>query len=164
MNHILSSDLCPCGSQKSYHDCCQPFITHAKNPVTAEQLLRSRYTAFVIKDIDYVIDTHHPITRNTLSRAVLKDWIENSVWQELKIISVTNGGSGDDEGMIEFRAKYTEHGKALTHYETSVFKKYQGEWYFYDTYKPETVRIEHKIGRNDPCSCGSGKKFKKCCG
>jgi len=158
---------CPCGSKKSYGKCCEPIITGTRPAETAEELLRARYTAHVRKDIDYIMNTVHPAKRKASERKGIEEWSENTEWRKLEIIEVTGGTSDDSEGRIEFKAHYKgEEGDAI-HHELSRFKKSRDRWFFFDG-KPAThkqvSRATPKIGRNDPCPCGSGKKYKKCCG
>ena len=94
-------------------------------------------------------------------------WAEKSDWLRLEVINVDKGGADDDEGTVEFIATYKEKGLVRPHHEISNFKKVGGVWYFVDgqLVMPKTeTRAQAKIGRNEPCPCGSGKKYKKCCG
>ena len=96
-----------------------------------------------------------------------KGWAEKSDWKGLEIVSTDKGGTGDDQGMVEFKAHFAFEGEDKEHHETATFKKMDGRWYYVDgqVKGPAPVqRDEPKVGRNDPCPCGSGKKFKKCCG
>jgi SEC-C motif-containing protein len=158
---------CPCGTGNSFERCCAPFISGAAFPETAEQLMRSRYTAFTRQDIGYVVRTHHPSTVGAVDEKATHDWMRNSEWKSLEIRS-SKGGKDDLVGRVEFAATYTDKRGDQVHAESSIFKKKNGRWYYVDG-KPggggETVRRDApKIGRNDPCHCGSGKKFKKCHG
>jgi SEC-C motif-containing protein len=158
--------LCPCGSDESYEQCCGPFIKGDKTPTTAEALLRSRYTAYTLKEIDYIYETTHPDQKNQHDQKAAAKWASEAEWHGLNIISVKKGLETDDEGFIEFQVRFREDLETQTHHEMAVFKKVDEKWYFYDgePVKPETfVREMPKTGRNDPCPCGSGKKFKKCC-
>jgi SEC-C motif-containing protein len=157
---------CPCGSGKTLKDCCTPFIKGKQKPTTAEELLRARYTAFVIHDVDYILSTHHSETRKDVKREEIEDWSKNSVWHGLKVVQKEGGEAADEKGLIAFCAEYEAGGKKEQHWEQSEFRKEAGEWKFYDAKGIQTgpyKRAEPKLGRNDPCSCGSGKKFKKCC-
>ncbi len=158
--------LCPCGSKKKYETCCGPFHKGEKTPSTAEQLIRSRYCAFVKHEIAYVTGTHHPSTIETYSEKETEKWAKESEWLGLDIKNVECGGAEDEEGTIEFMARYKIDGQLHEHHEISELKKHDGKWKFVDgkTVHHPFVRNENKVGRNDPCSCGSGKKFKKCCG
>jgi SEC-C motif-containing protein len=158
---------CPCCSGKEFVDCCGRFLSGKQKPVTAEDLLRARYTAFVQGKVDYIIQSHHSRTRHEVKREEIEDWSKNSEWIGLQVVQVENGKAEDDKSTIAFCARYKADDKVHDHWEQSYFEKEGGEWRFLDakgiqigTYR----RPEPKIGRNDPCSCGSGKKFKKCCG
>lgn len=155
---------CPCGSKKEYSLCCGPFLDGDKNPEEAVQLMRSRYTAYVKKDIFYIFDTHLPEARGTLSLESLANWISSSNWLDLTILSTEKGKPGDDYGIVDFKAAYLHKGKKEIHHEISSFVKKDGKWY-YETYLDENKKERDglKIGRNDPCHCNSGKKYKKCC-
>lgn len=158
------SDVCPCGSELAFSKCCEPYLSGSKKVPTAEALLRSRYTAFVTGNVDYILETHHPETRDQIKREEVEDWSKNSEWKGLKIIHVERGGSKDEDGIIDFVAGYIQAGRGVEHREKSEFRKHAGAWYFYDVYKQKPIRHdEPQTGRNDPCPCGSGKKFKKCC-
>lgn len=134
---------------------------------TAEQLLRARYTAFTRGDVDFILATHHSKTRDEIKRDEIEEWSKNSTWEGLKIFQSEAGQPNDQQGTIVFGAYYTQNGKKEEHLEKSFFEKEGGKWKFLDAqavhFGPYR-RAEPKVGRNDPCSCGSGKKFKKCCG
>ena len=157
---------CPCDPEKTYESCCEPYHLGQKGPLTAELLMRSRYSAFAKAKIDYLHETYHPHERESHDKDATKDWAENSEWLGLEIKDIKRGGPDDDEGMVEFIAKYKVKNKQMRHHEISDFKKLDGKWYFVDgRMMGETyVRETQKVGRNDPCVCGSGKKYKKCCG
>jgi SEC-C motif-containing protein len=159
--------ICPCGTGKTYGRCCEPFIKGKKLPETAEQLMRSRYSAFVNVATDYIFETTHPEFRHDYDHQVTQDWAENSVWEGLTVVATRGGGADEEEGDVEFIVNYVEKGLKHRHHELAHFKKHEGKWHFCDgaavTQQP-VVRIGGKVGRNDPCSCGSGVKFKKCCG
>jgi SEC-C motif-containing protein len=159
-------ESCPCGSGLEYAQCCEPLITGVKTPETAEALLRSRYSAYAKKIVDYIVDTTHPDQQEPDSRKTVEKWAKNTEWQRLDIVACEAGEIGDDEGEIEFKAGYTEKGRRRKHHELAKFKKLEGRWYFYDAGTPrieQFVRSSPKVGRNEPCPCGSGRKYKKCC-
>ncbi|OFZ54238.1 MAG: hypothetical protein A2428_07130 [Bdellovibrionales bacterium RIFOXYC1_FULL_54_43] len=161
-----ADQLCPCGSQINLSGCCLPFIERRKQPETAEKLLRARYTAFTLGQVDFIIDTHHSETRGDVKRDEIEEWSRDSDWLGLKIVESKAGAATDSEGLITFCAKYELHGKIEDHWEVSQFRKEDGQWRFFDAraLKQEPFkRAEPKVGRNDPCPCGSGKKQKKCC-
>ena len=160
---------CPCGNEIEYDFCCAPFIDGEVKPKTAEDLMRSRYTAFVVQKVNYVYDTHHPDFRKNVQQKDLEDWSKNSDWIGLKILNTENGQESDNEGWVEFLATYSVNGVEQEHHELSQFSKINDSWYFthgkiINNTKETIVREGPKIGRNAPCFCGSGKKYKKCCG
>jgi len=159
-------DLCPCGSNVSYDTCCRPLIKGEQKAITAEQLMRSRYTAYVKKELDYILTSLHPAHRADYDEESSRTWAENAEWHGIKIQHTDRGGPEDDEGQVEFTVSYTEKGIKQEHHERSTFKKEKGTWYFETgtTMPRPIIRALPKTGRNDPCSCGSNKKFKKCCG
>jgi SEC-C motif-containing protein len=159
-------DLCPCGSKVAYDMCCRPLIKGERPALTAEQLMRARYSAYVKIELDYVLSSLHPEHRADYDEKSTRVWAESTTWHGIEIVKTTAGGPEDNEGQVEFVASYTEKGNRQEHHEHSQFKKEQGTWYFTTGKimpKP-VVRAAPKVGRNDPCSCGSGRKFKKCCG
>jgi len=160
-------EQCACGTGLAYADCCRPIIKGERPAETAEALMRSRYAAYVNVETDYIFETTHPKHREGYDAAGTKEWAESAEWQGLEIVSVKDGGSGDTTGEVEFIARFSEKGEPRAHHERALFKKEKAGWFFTDgkavTQKP-IVRTAPKIGRNDPCSCGSGQKYKKCCG
>jgi len=159
-------ETCPCGSGKAFSECCESLIQGGEDAQTAEALMRSRYTAHVKLDFDYVHDTLHPSKRKEEDRKGA-DWSKNFEWQSLEVVRTEAGGPDDETGIVEFIAKYRKKGTAYAHHEIAEFAKEEGRWYFVDGETPKTVqsiRKSPKIGRNAPCPCGSGKKYKKCCG
>jgi SEC-C motif-containing protein len=160
-------DICPCGSSKPYVDCCLPLISGERLADTAEQVMRSRYTAFVKMELAWLRDSLHPGHRADYDEASSRAWAERAEWHGLEILKTEKGGPVDQEGMVEFVVSFTENGVRQKHRELASFQRTNGAWY-YTTGKllppPPVVRQGPKAGRNDPCPCGSGKKFKKCCG
>ena len=157
---------CPCGSAVAFEKCCKPFIEGKAKAPTAEALLRARYSAFTTADIGFIQSSHHHSTRNQLDVPGTEQWAKSADWKKLEIISVEAGGKGDKEGQIEFKAYYTIKGKECVLHELSQFT-FKDEWLYVDSRLPDIKQYKRespKVGRNDPCLCGSGKKFKKCCG
>lgn len=158
---------CPCGSGIAYAECCEPYIKGEKIAPTAEALMRSRYTAYANTEMDYIFETTHEEQRTDYDGAGAKEWSESSEWHGLEVFEVTAGGENDTEGAVEFMAHFTQNGERLVHHERAIFKKEEdGKWYFFDgqPVAPQTFKRETpKVGRNEPCPCGSGKKYKKCC-
>jgi SEC-C motif domain protein len=128
--------------------------------------MRSRYTAYTRQAVDYIVETHDPATREEVDRDETEKWSREAEWQGLEVVSTERGGEGDDDGVVEFKARFIQRGHGLVHHERSRFRKVDGRWYFVDgeNVKPKPVRVAQTAGRNDPCPCGSGKKYKKCHG
>ncbi len=165
--------ICPCRTmdqQKlNYESCCAPFIEQKKKAPTAESLMRARYCAYVVKNIDYIDQTQIETKTETFNKEEALKWAESSEWLGLEIKKSHKGGPSDATGTVEFIAHYKDKnsGTELSHHETSLFQKQDGQWKFKEgqIHGAQPVRrLVPKLGRNDLCSCGSGKKFKKCCG
>ena len=123
--------------------------------------MRSRYTAYARGDINYVERTTAPEARDDFDRGAAESWAKQSTWLGLRILSTERGDSSDAEGVVEFVASYETSGERVEHRERSQFRKAaDGQWLYVRGAPPELA----KVGRNDPCPCGSGKKYKKCCG
>lgn len=128
--------------------------------------MRSRFSAFVVGDLDYIESTHAKEVRDDFNRSAAESTAKSVEWVSLAILNTTGGESGDDEGTVEFAARFKKDGEMHVHHELATFKTEDGRWVYVDgTMNPKGAprRVE-KIGRNDPCPCGSGKKYKKCCG
>lgn len=164
MTDHQADQACPCGSGKTLAECCAPYIQGDAVPPTAETLMRSRYTAFCLCDADYLTNTLCEAQRDG-DEPTAED-LAKANWVKLDIRATENGGPDDDTGMVEFVARYTADGETYVHHERSTFIREGGRWVYEDgdiNPKAQPVRVE-KVGRNDPCPCGSGKKYKKCCG
>jgi len=157
---------CPCGSNRAYIDCCGQYISGKAKAPTAEALMRSRYSAYAEHEIDYIIKTCEHRGKEDIDFNSTREWSEKSTWLGLKIISVEKGAMTDSTGTVEFQAIYEKDGLRDIHHEIGKFKKENGEWLYTEGHIiPQTiVRSSPKTGRNDPCPCGSGKKYKHCCG
>lgn len=159
-------DQCPCGSGAAFSECCEPFIKGDALPETAEKLMRSRYSAYATVNVEYLHSTLHPDHQADHDKNAARKWAAESDWVSLEIISTSKGGADDNQGIVEFRANYRDKGINKSLHEISRFEKVDGRWTYVDGEmpRPQTIRNENKVGRNDPCPCGSGKKYKKCCG
>ena len=158
--------LCHCGSGEPFETCCGPILSGAQPAATAEALMRARFSAYAEHRIDFLGDSLHPDHRHDWDRAATERWAKNSEWLDLEIRAKEAGDVNDEEGTVEFVAVFKEKGLLKRHHEISRFARHQGRWHYVegDLPKPETRRNMAKVGRNDPCPCGSGKKYKKCCG
>ncbi|MDO9043320.1 MAG: YchJ family metal-binding protein [Desulfocapsaceae bacterium] len=160
---MTNTSICPCNSGRPYAECCEPFFSGDRLACTAEALMRSRYTAYVVRDIAYLLKSWHPSTRpDTIDPASIPEW------HDLNIIRTEKGLETDSEGVVEFQAAAFFRKKVCQLHEVSRFVKENDQWLYVDgDIKNDSLPVERrgpKIGRNDPCHCGSGKKFKKCCG
>lgn len=158
---------CPCSSGKDYAACCEPIVTQRTKAATAEQLMRSRYSAYALGVVDWIVDSQSPDGRRFVDRAATEQWSKRSTWHRLEILETKDGGPDDAEGFVDFKAHYTLGGEDIVHHEIASFRRIDGDWYFVDgiEVKPRPFkRLDKKVGPNEPCPCGSGKKHKKCCG
>ena len=159
-------DPCPCGSEKAYDACCEPLIAGNQAAESAEALMRARYSAYVKEQVAFILDTTHPSQRDQYTDHGIRRWARNSEWRGLTILATDGGTANDDTGTVEFVAEYLDKGRRQRHHEIAQFQRLEGAWYFYDGQAPipqTVVRSAPKVGRNAPCPCGSGRKFKKCC-
>ena len=157
--------LCPCGTGLKYSECCQPFHQQKSNAPTAEKLMRSRYSAYAVGDMDHIERTNSSAGRESFDREASARWANSSKWMGLEIVSTKEGQSTDQTGEVEFNARYESEGKEHVHYEIGLFERIDSAWFYKEArnLQEPVRRAEPKVGRNDPCPCGSGKKFKKCC-
>ena len=174
----LSADApCPCGSLKTYGACCGKYHAGDMHAETAENLMRSRYCAFVLRDGAYLLSTLAAENRSGFDVKSIAD--DTTRWTGLQIIECVDGGILDQTGSVEFIAEFEEDGHPGRLQERSRFERRDGKWFYVDGVFPATPmhsaikgsatalgqpRPPMKAGRNAPCPCGSGKKFKKCCG
>ena len=156
---------CPCGSGNEYAACCEPIITGKTTAETAEQLMRARYSAHEKVEIDFIFESTHPDYREGYDHKGTRDWAEKAEWLGLEILGTTAGGPGAEGGEVEVLARFRSKEGVRNHHERGQFKRKRKQWLFTEgkMVKSQPVSVT-KIGRNDPCSCGSGKKYKKCCG
>jgi SEC-C motif-containing protein len=158
---------CHCGSGKPFAECCQPLLDGKQPALTAEALMRSRYTAYVLENFPYLRDTYHSSTRPATTTLGHDQSIK---WLQLQVLETRAGQPGDDEGKVRFVATFQQGDHIDQMAELSRFAKEEGEWRYIDgkSFDINTWNATHnkpaKIKRNDPCPCGSGKKYKKCCG
>ncbi len=158
--------LCPCGSRQTYQECCEPFHNGNVAP-TAEKLMRSRYSAFEKGQLDYLATTLTEESRKDYDAAETAQWAGQAIWKKLEVVKVNGGLEKDDAGTVEFKAYFKIEGQHQIHHELAHFTKQDGRWYYVNgemNPKQEQRIVTVKVGRNDPCTCGSGKKYKKCCG
>ncbi len=120
-------DLCPCESGQTFKSCCQPYVEQKQDAATAQALMRSRYTAFVLQNQDYLRYSWHPencpveIRLNTETR-----------WLGLSIKNTVAGDINDENGQVEFVARSKNRGKAHRLHENSRFCRYHKRWVYVD--------------------------------
>lgn len=117
---------CPCGTGRGYDDCCGRFLDGGETAATAEQLMRSRYTAYVRRNQDYLRMTWHPTTRPPSL-----DLEEGVKWLGLRVVRTEAGGAGDDNGLVEFIARFRQGGASASRMrEVSRFVREDGRWLY----------------------------------
>lgn len=155
---------CPCGSGRPESACCARYHRGERAP-TAVALMRSRYAAYVRGEIDYVIRTHDESTRGSADRAAIERWSRETEWRGLEILASEGGSATDDTGVVEFVARGVTGGRSFAQRERSRFLRRDGEWFYVDGIAAGApARAADSIGRNEPCPCGSGRKYKRCHG
>ena len=158
---------CICGIGESTETHCLPIIKGERPAATAEALMRSRYTAYVLGEIDYIFDSLHPSQREGVDRTATEQWSKNADWKGLEVVATEAGGENDEKGVVEFIARFELAGMPQEHRERAEFERSGRTWYYVDgkvTGQKPVVHDGPRVGRNDPCPCGSGKKYKKCHG
>ncbi|MBL6989943.1 MAG: YchJ family protein [Bacteriovoracaceae bacterium] len=155
---------CPCGGA-DYNNCCGPYISGERLAPSPETVMRARYSAYANGEVDFIKKSYHPDKLSEFDEKGVREWSANSTWQGLEIVKTSGGLGEEEEGTVEFVASYSMDGADKQHHELSTFKKTDGVWYFLEgqNLNQGFRRTTQKIGRNDPCLCGSGKKYKKCC-
>lgn len=142
--------------------CCAPYLEGQRSAPTCETLMRSRFSAFQLRRPEYLIETWD------LSSCPKKLGFEQDErrWSSLVIVDTIGGGEEDQRGVVEFKATYELGEDTYLFHEISRFTRHEGRWVYLDASFPFHGKIAHqgKTLKNAPCPCGSGKKFKKCCG
>lgn len=154
--------LCPCASGQAYEICCGPVIA-GQPAASAEALMRSRYTAFVTKQLDHILASQSAAISVDFDRPAIEQMAAACQWHSLQVINSREQG---DRGEVEFVLNFAIEGQLLQQAERSAFQRIDGRWqYVGGEVKPAVQPLRrNKLGRNDPCPCGSGRKVKKCCG
>ena len=152
------TEPCPCGSGQTLENCCLPYIQGQKAAPSAEALMRSRYTAFTLHEAHYLLKTWHPRTRPPSLE------LDEVQWIKLEVLSTRQGRPNQQQGQVHFIAHYQQAGRPQQLEEYSHFERKAGTWYYVDAKPlPGQKNAAAKPGRNAPCPCGSGKKYKQCC-
>lgn len=164
--------LCPCQhhlqniEKKAFEDCCQPIINNEKKALTAEELMRSRYSAYATKNAPYILKTYSKASATNQSLEDIQQWADNCQWVNL----IIHSPSHDESNEVEFSAYYIENKQLCMIKEKSLFIKEnrlngnidESHWVYHDGQILQNEVCEN-IKRNDLCFCQKGKKFKACC-
>jgi SEC-C motif-containing protein len=118
---------CPCGSDEPFGRCCLRLHLGERQAETAEQLMRARYSAYAVDDLDYLWQTWHPRTRpDALTPQA------GLTWTGLEIVDTVDGRTGDTSGEVEFRAHYLQNRRSGTLHERSHFAVRARRWFYVD--------------------------------
>ena len=182
----LSLQTCPCqinlasnavGILLTYSNCCQPYhdgicSKEANQKInktddikagTAERLMRTRYSAFVLVKSEYIVKTTLLAQQDLLDIKSIESWATETAWAGLEIVAHTPK-LGKRHAQVEFKAYFNTPDRLQAHHELSAFVKIKneatndGSWYFLDP------TVSMSVTQKQPCICGSGEKFKRCCG
>lgn len=123
---------CPCTSKKPYDRCCGPFHAGSTAPETAELLMRSRFSAYALGKVDYLIATRPEAKRSEENRDELATYCKSVQCVGLKIVGKEKGGKDDDTGVVTFHASIQANGRRTLHIETSTFARENGKWVYVD--------------------------------
>jgi len=143
--------MCICGNDKEFLECCGGLIFYNRDPKTAEELMRSRYSAYVRADAKYILYSTTKENRYQDDLELIEEFAKRVEWLKLDVLEVK-----DDT--VEFKAYYQDSEGIQVLHERSRFEQEDGIWKYKDG-----ELYNSKIERNESCPCGSGKKYKKCC-
>lgn len=144
--------MCICGNKEEFDNCCGAIITYQRAPATAQELMRSRYSAYVMANTEYLLYSTAKESRYEEDAALIEEFARSVTWLKLEILNA-------EESVVEFKAYYRDALAIQLLHEKSNFTLEDGIW----KYKDGTL-YSSKILRNESCPCGSSKKYKKCCG
>ncbi len=156
---MSEQNYCPCGSMKTVKHCCEPLIRGITMPESPEALMRSRYSAYVLQDYAYILDTYSSASQKKHTVEEIEQSGKGTIWLGLNVLS---SFAMQSEGEVEFVAYYKINNECYQMHEHSYFVFESDRW------KYDKGEILHKTGklklsRNQPCICGSGQKYKRCC-
>ncbi len=159
----VTGSPCPCGSGQTFDACCGPIISRAQKAPTAERLMRARFSAHVVNDDRFL---HHSYLGTTKKPFTEVEQPMSLGWTRLEV-HAHEPGQTPEQAFVEFSAYYVDgDSPEMVLQERSEFKRIDGEWFYSKLVRsgPAPKRgTGPKAGRNDPCPCGSGKKYKQCC-
>jgi SEC-C motif-containing protein len=142
---------CYCKSKKEFSECCEPYLNYKSKPSTPQELMRSRYSAYVLGNGEYIVKTAIKEQRYEDDIALIKEYAKSVAWLGLEILHAENN-------IVEFKAYYEDKDGMKVQHEKSNFIYEDGMWLYKDG-----KLFNSKIERNEPCPCQSGRKYKKCC-
>ena len=119
---------CVCGKGESTETCCGPILEGKRKAETAEELMRARYAAYALGNVDFIMDSHDPEKGEEVDCSNTEAWSKQSKWQGLEIVSTDKGGPDDENGTVEFVARYKIKGMNVSHHERAIFRKHNGRW------------------------------------
>ena len=153
---------CFCGSNIGFAECCEPYLEGKSFAKTAEQLMRSRYSAHATGASEYLKLTSYTLIEDDYDDAEMKQLAKYNHWQKLEVLTHTRGQANDELGTVEYKAYYKYQNDILrVHHENANFVKAGGKWQYHSGTMNPKIKTQQ---RNEPCACDSGKKYKKCCG
>ncbi|MHC5202014.1 YchJ family protein [Myroides sp. LJL119] len=120
----MQQDLCYCSSGKTFAECCKDFLDQNRLPETPLELMRSRYSAYVLANAKYILDTTYPANRHFHSKKAILKWAKQNTWSKLQVIK-------SEGNYVTFRAYYLDNEKKKqVHFEHSYFQYLAGKWYY----------------------------------
>ncbi len=125
---------CPCGRPKTYAECCGKIHSDILKAITAEDLMRSRYSAFVLANGDYLMQSHHSSTRPISEKEEIVQWAKAMKWIKLEVLNSTKGTDLDLEGTVEFKAHFKDGFTKTYIHEKSRFVRENGYWVYLDAF------------------------------
>jgi SEC-C motif-containing protein len=161
-NSPTPSSPCPCGSGKPFGDCCEPILKGQRLAATAEELMRARFTAHCTHDFAFLHRTYRPSAHLPF---VEEKNVPTTQWTRL-VVHHHDPGSTPDTATVDFSAYGTDEGRELVLHEKAEFIRENGAWTYTRALREGPAPFKAsapKAGRNEPCPCGSGKKYKHCC-
>jgi len=161
-NQPQRGQACPCGSGQLFEQCCEPILTRQRPAATAEQLMRARFTAHVAYDFRFLHESYRPTAGKPY---VAEEGEPTMKWTKL-VVHAHEAEVGSDKAFVDFSAYGTEEGVDKVLHEKAEFLRVNGEWLYNREARLGPAPYKSaapKVGRNDPCPCGSGKKYKQCC-
>ncbi len=144
---------CPCSSNQEYPQCCGLFLETSNIPQTPEKLMRSRYSAYTLANVDYIQKTMRGKASMNFDAHKAAGWAISVYWLGLEVIKT-------QANQVEFKASYLEKDSIKTIHEISTFENIDGCWFYTEGEQIREPSI--KISKNSSCPCGSGRKFKNC--